>query len=499
MQSKIKKLTRIKPFYLVLIALFLAFSTFSLYSISFAKEKDDDDRSKQEQPKIDLPKIENPKVEEPKKDGPKSEGSKEKDDSDKPKQEQPKIDLPKTENPKVEEPKVTRPKDDDNTDKGDKSKPQPYHDPIPVPVDPNSGSAPVFLPQEIETQEIKTNNDTEKDRPKEPKIEEPHGKPDLPKEDKTDKEKPIEPLPATTTGITEPLTTPTTTPKDEDKDSSCEETCTQENEVQTILSEFPVEIPKGSTFVTSINIPNYEYRTILNNKKADKTTSVVLIDSNGTSFDVGHAILPTLNELTSENNRSKRNVGEQSLELTTIVTIPLTASSGEAKLTISSDNKNIASISLKIADVKEVKVSKKQLGKPSIRDPIIAKLVKSGTGNLELKLTISGRNFVGKVAVIDGVLQKLINKASLYFTNITFAPDTGIKLKELQITSTKEIKLTADIKSDITPGVKFFNVITPRGTDIGAIILPYPLAESTLEATTSLDSLTNEVSILLED
>lgn len=576
---QVKKFT--KPFFLVSMVFCLVFCTFFLYSISYAKEKDDN-KLKQEQLKVDLPQVDKPQIDESKKDQDKNNQSskkeeptsskqenditseikdkpKEKDDNNESKQEQPKIDLSQVEKPKPEESNSDRPKNDDS--KNDKSKgnqenehkpqipgfvPGTIFTPLPVPIDPHSGSPPIiYIPPEIEATNNTTNNEG---KPHEPKVEEPKGKPEedttqndnesneipeitntIPKEPKdkpeaptinvtpnaegkptetpptTTTEKPVEPLPVNTNGPIEPITTTPTTNEnkcnclDEEVDPSCEEICTEEKNIQTVSKEFPVEIPKGSTFVTSISIPNHEYRITPINKKADKIISVVLTDGNGNSFNVGNVIALQQSRLTDENNKPMRNTENQYLDLIIVATIPPSATSGEAKLTVSSDSKHIASISLKIADVKEVKIGKRKLGTPSIREPILAKLVKSNEGNFELQLKISGRNFVGKIAIIDGVLQKLINKASLFFTNITVAPDTGIKIKDYQIISTKEIRLTATIDSNITSGVKFFNIITPRGIDTFAIVFPETLTEGILEATTSLDGLINEEPVILED
>lgn len=125
---------------------------------------------------------------------------------------------------------------------------------------------------------------------------------------------------------------------------------------------------------------------------------------------------------------------------------------------------------------------------PQIRNPINAYLVKSEEGKIQLKLTIKGRNFIGKIAIIDGKLQKLVDQAGFY-TNVTFVPNSGIEIKEFTVSSGNEISLTAEIKDDVTGGIKFFNVITPKGIDAGAIIFPEQLSEGKLEATDNLGEL----------
>ena len=58
---------------------------------------------------------------------------------------------------------------------------------------------------------------------------------------------------------------------------------------------------------------------------------------------------------------------------------------------------------------------------------------------------VTGKNFIGRVATIDGNLQKLFGKGT-FFTNVTFVPSDGITITRIKVTR-KKLSLNANIDS----------------------------------------------------
>ena len=247
--------------------------------------------------------------------------------------------------------------------------------------------------------------------------------------------------------------------------------------------EGPQEVPKGFSFASNITFENDE-TTKITSEEQNNENAVVLVDGAGRTFVVGFAFFgDNQNNLPARKFRFQTTEGNP-LELISTFTVPGDATEGNATVSILSGNKSLATILLKVASSKEVKVGKRVIAKPQINDPINA-IVKNSAK--ELKLKVKGKNFLGRIAVIDGKLQKLIGKTR--FTNVTFVPSSGLKLKKLKLVNSKTILLTVEIRDNIEPGIKLFNVITPKGADIGAIIFPDPLADGKLTTTSNPESL----------
>ncbi|MBI3591067.1 MAG: Ig-like domain-containing protein [Candidatus Melainabacteria bacterium] len=248
----------------------------------------------------------------------------------------------------------------------------------------------------------------------------------------------------------------------------------------------PPEIPKGFSFASTIDFNENSTVTISNEEK-DAQNTVVLVDGTGKTFLVGLAFF---NEINQGNNNSLRKnyrfqtTGGNPLELTTTLTIPADASEGDATVSILNKNTSLASISLKVAPQKEIKVGKRIVGRPQIKEPIIVTVNKNVT---KLTLKTNGKNFIGRSAIIDGKLERLVARAK-FFTNITFVPSDGIKIKKFSLLKNK-ITLKANLDSTVKPGIKLFNIITPKGADIGAIIFPDPITGGNLEATSKPEGL----------
>ncbi|MBI2995543.1 MAG: Ig-like domain-containing protein [Candidatus Melainabacteria bacterium] len=249
------------------------------------------------------------------------------------------------------------------------------------------------------------------------------------------------------------------------------------------------QVPKGFSFATNVNFTEDDTdvgNTQISEEEKNTQNIVVLTDSTGRVFIVGLAFFTEAEaSLSNLSNHRFQTTSGKPLGLTSTITIPADATEGDSRVSILSKNDSLATIKLKIAPPINVKVGKRIIGKPHVQEPIIAKVQKSGT---KLILKIKGKNFVGRTAIIDGKLEKLISKAK-FFTNLTFVPDTGIKIKNFKLINNNNVVITAELNQDLTPGIKLFNVITPKGADIGAIVIPDPITDGKLQTTSNPESL----------
>lgn len=252
-------------------------------------------------------------------------------------------------------------------------------------------------------------------------------------------------------------------------------------EIIQVKEEKP-EIPKGFSFGTEVAFTESNNDAITTQK--DKPNTTLLIDSTGRTFVVGFAFFREVEDLNVERKYKFQTTNGKPFELITTFSVPLDAQEGDAKISILGENQSLATIEIKIVPQKEVRIKKKPIAKPIISESIEAALSDGGS---ELTLKIKGKNFIGKsdFLKIDGKLQKLASKAS--FTNVTFNPSTGIKIKKLKLLKNKTLLLKAKIQEEFIPGKVVFNVITPKGSDNGAIIFPDPLVDGDLEATANAE------------
>ncbi|OGI09055.1 MAG: hypothetical protein A3I68_07475 [Candidatus Melainabacteria bacterium RIFCSPLOWO2_02_FULL_35_15] len=269
-------------------------------------------------------------------------------------------------------------------------------------------------------------------------------------------------------------------------DASVEAPKFKEFDIFEETSEGLLVIPKGFAFASDVNFSTDPGKIELSEEKGNQNVTL-LVDSRGKTFAIGFALFqePQSNSSARIKKYRYQTTDGQSLDLTTTLTIPTDAVEGDAKVTIIRGNNSLATIPLKIGSSKDVKVRNKIVAKPEISNKINAIVEKSGK---QLKLRIKGKNFVGRTAIIDGKLEKLVSKAN-FFTNVTFIPDEGIKIKKFKLVNSETIILTAELSENITPGIKLFNVITPKGADIGAIIFPSPITDGQLETTATPESL----------
>ncbi len=259
--------------------------------------------------------------------------------------------------------------------------------------------------------------------------------------------------------------------------------------IQDSVPGKPQDIPKGFSLATSINFSGSESDTEqITDEEKNSQNVALLVDSRGRAFIVGFAFFkkPNKNSLLQplRTYRFQTTEGEP-LELITTFTVPGDATEGDVQVSIINKSKSLATIPLRIGPSKDVKVGKKNIGQPQIKDPVVATLQKSGR---ELLLRVQGNNFIGKIATIDGKLERLIGKANS-FTNVTFTTGDGIKIKRLKLLNNKSFLLIAELDKDFKGGVRFFNVITPKGADIGGIVFPEKSTNGKLQTTTSPVSL----------
>lgn len=254
------------------------------------------------------------------------------------------------------------------------------------------------------------------------------------------------------------------------------------------ISEDIQEIPIGFAFASPVLFIESEV-VQLKEGDIDKQNVAVLTDSTGRTFIVG---LGFLKKSDKDISNSRKNFRFQTsdgnpIELTTTLTIPADAASGDAKVSILNKNESLATIPFRIVPERDVRTRnrKRQIGKPQIQDPIVARVKNSGS---TLVLRLQGKNFIKKIAVIDGRLQRLIDKTK-FFTNVTFVPQEGITIKRFQLKKKNKIILIADIDKNIEPGIKLFNVVTPVGADIGGVVIPAQLEDGLLQTSTSPEDL----------
>ncbi len=244
-------------------------------------------------------------------------------------------------------------------------------------------------------------------------------------------------------------------------------------------------ISKGFSFASGVTFNN-ENGSVITVDNEQTLYTVVLTDSAGRTFIVGFAFLKTIDKTISTRNFYKfQTTNGTPLDLITTLTVPSDANEGNANASIINNNDSLASIALNITPPPEVKVKNKSVSRPQIKEPILSEIKNNGT---KLKLTITGKSFIGRVASIDGNLQKLFGKGN-FFTNVTFVPSDGITITRIKVTG-KKLSLNANIDSNnLKPGVKLFNIITPKGADIGGIVFPEEIQDGKLEATTTPESL----------
>ena len=250
------------------------------------------------------------------------------------------------------------------------------------------------------------------------------------------------------------------------------------------------EVPAGFSLGTNILFQEGSEVQEFDPSSRKNENATLLVDSTGRTFIVGFAFLEEVNENASlRTNLKKKNYKFQTpegepLELISTITIPGDAAEGNATISILNMNASLATIPIKIVASKDVKLRKQSIAKPQIKEPIKAQITKSGT----LKLTFSGRNFLKKIALVDGKLEKLFGKTN-FLTKVNFIPEKGITIKSFKFANKDTIVVKAKISENIQPGAKLFNVVTPKGSDIGAIVIPDIIQAGNLEATTNPESL----------
>ena len=211
-------------------------------------------------------------------------------------------------------------------------------------------------------------------------------------------------------------------------------------------------IPQNCSFATIIETTKESLN--INEIDTNKVFSTILTDSSGRAFLIGFAFL--------KNNK----------QLITTLTIPKDASDGEAKIEILNNSDSIVRVPITIKKLIESKSNKEAIFKPQLKEIVSAIIRKQNNLNAEINLVIKGSN----------LLKKKDNSKRL--TNINFVPD-DIQIKNIKFInkSNEKIRALGKLKTDIEPGIKLFNVTTPRCSDIGGVVISGNLTNGKLEAT----------------
>ena len=211
-------------------------------------------------------------------------------------------------------------------------------------------------------------------------------------------------------------------------------------------------IPQDCSFATIIETTKESLN--INEIDTNKVFSTILTDNSGRIFLIGFAFL--------KNNK----------QLITTLTIPKDASDGEAKIEILNNSDSIVRVPITIKKLIESKSNKEAIFKPQLKEIVSAIIRKQNNLNAEINLVIKGSN----------LLKKKDNSKRL--TNINFVPD-DIQIKNIKFInkSNEKIRALGKLKTDIEPGIKLFNVTTPRCSDIGGVVIPESLTNGKLEAT----------------
>ena len=250
--------------------------------------------------------------------------------------------------------------------------------------------------------------------------------------------------------------------------------------------EGEIIIPKGFSFVTDVMFNQSDDMVTFNDNDLNNLFTVVIVDTTGRMFVAGLGFLKEVNAFNSLRTKYKFQTTEGvPLQLLSTLNVPSDANQGMATVSVLNGNESVASIPISIGPSRSVEVKGKSISSPVIAEPVIASLSNRGT---LLKLKVRGKNFVKRIAVIDGKLEKLLGKTR-FLTNITFVPAGEITTKRFKLVNNKTVSLDANVSAGITPGIKLFNLITPKGTDTAAIVIPEDLQDGALETTATPEEL----------
>lgn len=252
----------------------------------------------------------------------------------------------------------------------------------------------------------------------------------------------------------------------------------------------PIEIPRGCSFATIIGPKNQD--VAISDEDINNRFSTIYIDGTGRSYVAGFAFFARKKSesIDSDGIPSYKTKDGKLLRLITTLKLPLEATEGEGKITILNKDKPIAIIPITLTSEKEIKTRKRAR---SLDSPEITGKVKAFIRSIEkefpkLILKIKANNLLKKVAIIDGELTRVKGQGN-FLTRVFFIPEEDIRIKKARFEQKNKLTVISDIDKDIEPGLKLFNITTPKCADIGALIIPSELSAGPIEVTDIPESL----------
>ncbi len=243
-----------------------------------------------------------------------------------------------------------------------------------------------------------------------------------------------------------------------------------------------IEIPANCSFATEIR-PR-DGKLIIENSLLDERFATILVDKSGRTFVVGFAFFSELDPISEELIFESQS--GKPLTLVTSISIPKSAVNGPASLAVLSDRDTIVSVPLIIDSETLVFTGKKnRLAKnPTIKDPIRAKIKRIDKPSPRLVVSVKVKNIIGRFANINSVPTKANRNG--YLTNLNYVPKQGIEQQRLKLiqdeNNNKKVILRSEINTNIKPGLRLFNIATPKCADIGAVEIPEKLVKGRVKS-----------------
>ncbi|MBI3308204.1 MAG: hypothetical protein HYZ79_02390, partial [Candidatus Melainabacteria bacterium] len=236
-----------------------------------------------------------------------------------------------------------------------------------------------------------------------------------------------------------------------------------------------IPIPQGCSFATVVTTDE----TIeVDDKDVGRKFATIFSDSTGRAFFAGFAFFSTDKaSLLEDKQPSFIDKNGTTLSLVTTVVVPIEAAEGEGKITVLNNEFPLVTASLFVTKELEVSTKTHIVEKPQITK-VKAFIIKKNNKNIKLNLLLKAKNILRNFAIINDEPTNLRAKSDP-FTSFSFVPDEGLNIK--RFTLKKGLKVISEVESDIKPGIKLFNIITPKCADIGALLIPEDIKSGKIE------------------
>ncbi len=248
-----------------------------------------------------------------------------------------------------------------------------------------------------------------------------------------------------------------------------------------------LEIPTGCSLAVEVYPQNGDVN--IEKELLNERFSTLIITSNGMTFIGGFAFFSEVDR-DSNVKRFYYNTNDgKSYTLVTTLGIPEFITIGEGNIAILNGRDTLVTIPLTIKEetiVLKGKGNKKtEVNAPILREPINATIKRIDTSAPRLVLKLNVKNILKRFAIVNGKPFKLTNKNE-FFTSVNYVPSQNIQEKRLSIvvdqqTKKKKVILRSEINTNIKPGLKLFNIATPKCADIGAIDIPETLIKGRIK------------------